>query len=375
MSFKSDEENITSSSTLLSSSPDYFIHVISTSEGDSPGYNSSLREILERVPNESSPPMTIFEAAGHGVFFLCTSRCSIHSTNGVDESLLASQQFIEKSKDRQICIAYQGEFKKKNHGPFNKERCSILIVLARYHRDLLPSLGLPATLHQQILQRQIPTTNTSKFGSGIKFFIKGAIWCTIAVVAVLVVLFAFPRATSSSHPPSDIYHTWIQYPTHQSVGPKYQLPITATNASAFASYLDAHGPWTLRIDDQALVPTSLIDSEELHYQAYLQTRYPEMTEIRVTQSYINETWLSSPLRDQVPADDAFHFSHCVLAVKRYIKAKKTGKHVCGRDIDEEHVQHCLDSLDWWAFPKGKKRGDDMKNPKQDLWWRTKVCFD
>lgn len=89
---------------------------------------------------------------------------------------------------------------------------------------------------------------------------------------------------------------------------------------------------------------------------------------------MNGTWLADPARDLVPVDDLFHFSHCVLALRRYIKAKQTGKHVCGRDIDEEHMHHCLDSFDWWAFPDGEM-GQKLENPKRPLWWRTKVCFD
>ncbi|KAF2275404.1 uncharacterized protein EI97DRAFT_400303 [Westerdykella ornata] len=140
--------------------------------------------------------------------------------------------------------------------------------------------------------------------------------------------------------------------------------------------MEEHGEWAFRIDDQAIIPLHLMDEKEQHYQRWFEKRYPETKQISRNRDYINETWLSSPLVDKVPVDDMFHFSHCVLAVKRYVKAKMTGQHVCGRDIDQEHIQHCLDALDWWAFPEpGGKRGDLVPNPLHDLSWRTKICFD
>ncbi|KAF2203959.1 hypothetical protein GQ43DRAFT_349572, partial [Delitschia confertaspora ATCC 74209] len=164
---------------------------------------------------------------------------------------------------------------------------------------------------------------------------------------------------------------WIKYDTRGSIGPKYQLDLTGQNVSKWNSYIQGHGEWALRIDDQAIIPLHLMDDEERHYQEWIQNRYPEMNQIRLNRDYINETWLSSPLTDQIPADDLFHFSHCVLALKRYIKAKETGRHVCGRDLDYEHMHHCLDALDWWAFPSGK-RAEAVPNSEQALWWRTKV---
>ncbi|KAF2647366.1 hypothetical protein K491DRAFT_576509, partial [Lophiostoma macrostomum CBS 122681] len=165
---------------------------------------------------------------------------------------------------------------------------------------------------------------------------------------------------------------WIAYDTSGSIGPRYQLSITSANASSFAtssSYLGTQ--WTLRIDDQALIPLHLLSSTEREYQEWYLNRYLVMDQLLQNQAYLNETWLASSAAGEVTVDDHFHFSHCVLAVKRYIEAKETGKHVCGRDIDREHVQHCLDALDWWAFPEGRI-GESVSNPIRPLGWRTKV---
>ncbi|OAG03385.1 uncharacterized protein CC84DRAFT_1095848 [Paraphaeosphaeria sporulosa] len=172
----------------------------------------------------------------------------------------------------------------------------------------------------------------------------------------------------------DDFHSWRQYDTSGSIGPQYQLAVNASNATSWISYAGDPSLWTLRIDDQAIIPIRLLDNEERHCQDWIQKRYPEMNQIRLNGSYFNKTWLSSPAINRVPTDELFHFSHCILAVKRYIKAKDTGKHVCGRDIDKKHVQHCLDALDWWAFPEGRS-GEDIPNSNRTFWWRTKVCFD
>ncbi|KAH7108708.1 hypothetical protein B0J11DRAFT_449538 [Dendryphion nanum] len=198
--------------------------------------------------------------------------------------------------------------------------------------------------------------------------------CILGVLTcLLVATFILRRDTPKEI--SDKFHTWIQYKTEGSSGPKYQLAINGKNASQWNAYVnDDTRQWALRVDDQAIIPLELMDEEEKHYQEWFHKRYPEVRKITLDRDYLNETWLNSPSRDLVPVDEMFHFSHCVLALRRYVKAKRTGRHVCGRDLDEEHMNHCLDSFDWWAFREGE-RGDSLENPKQPLWWRTKVCFD
>ncbi|KAF2744792.1 hypothetical protein M011DRAFT_379943, partial [Sporormia fimetaria CBS 119925] len=168
---------------------------------------------------------------------------------------------------------------------------------------------------------------------------------------------------------------WRAYNTTGSIGPAYQLPIFAHNATSTLTYLHTHHPhtnWTLRIDDQALIASSLLTPTERQYQSWYATRYPETALISRRGDYINSTWLASPEAENVPVDDMFHFSHCVLAVKRYILARETGRHVCGRDIDREHVGHCLEALDWWAFPSEGRVGDAVENVRRGLSWRTKI---
>ncbi|KAF2822096.1 hypothetical protein CC86DRAFT_253682, partial [Ophiobolus disseminans] len=147
---------------------------------------------------------------------------------------------------------------------------------------------------------------------------------------------------------------WTAYSTHNSIGPSTQLALTAQNASSWSHSHNSTQNYVLRIDDQALVPIELMTAEEKKYQDWYMARYPEIKQIMGEEMYLNESWLASAAVNEVPVDDLFHFSHCVLALKRFFLARQTGHHVCGRDIAEEHIRHCVESLEWWAFPDGKK---------------------
>ncbi|KAF2109807.1 hypothetical protein BDV96DRAFT_475220, partial [Lophiotrema nucula] len=143
-----------------------------------------------------------------------------------------------------------------------------------------------------------------------------------------------------------------RYPTPGSIGPKHQARLQWGNATEWARKVRYNKQdWRVRMDDQALVPSSLYDEEEEHYQKWFQQRYPYMKGLIDCMEYIHPAWLGSE-NISVLWDAQFHFAHCVLALRRYWKAKESGRHVCGRDIDFAYMKHCLDSLDAKAFPPG-----------------------
>ena len=202
----------------------------------------------------------------------------------------------------------------------------------------------------------------------------------LLILAVFSLFLVLKTLHSSSSP----LETYQRYDTTGSDGPRYQLQFSYLNVSDWAaSHLHSGDDWFLRIDDQAIIPRGLVDEEELHYQAWYQARYPEMNQIRLNHDYLKEEFLGNPEAIQVPADKAFHMSHCVRAVRRYWQARETGKHVCARDIDHRHMKHCLDALDMWAFPEGPRgsfseMSNKMASETKDtthLVWKTKVCFD
>ncbi|KAK1622405.1 hypothetical protein BDP81DRAFT_317261 [Colletotrichum phormii] len=170
---------------------------------------------------------------------------------------------------------------------------------------------------------------------------------------------------------------WIRYDLKDSEGPRYQLQFSRHNVSDWKNpYPD--GEWAVRIDDQALIPASLMDADELRYQKWFRQRYPGMRDVVDNKDYLSKEFLSDPDRLKVPADWLFHQAHCILALRRYWKAKESGHHVCPRDIDHKHIHHCLDSLDEWFFIDGDMRKPPPKpidyEAEWSLVWKTKVCW-
>lgn len=374
------KQDISSFYVPIPSSQDLFVHLIHHSENDGIDSDLSLRCLLNGSYLKDATSMFIFEAADYGLFLLWAARTKTTSTNTLDDALIMSQDFIEGTSQRQICVLFNPE---REHGQkLHRENSSILAVLARYDQELQSSLGIPLVQQEKIarphqiakcagratsLLRSTDVIVSTPLSSRQLLCISGVITC------VLIVLALSAKYLIAGHSP-DKYHSWMAYDTHGSIGPKYQLSLTGQNVSEWSSYIHNDGEWVLRIDDQAIIPLHLMDEEEKHYQEWYRNHYPEVNQIRLNLDYLNETWLSSPSVDQVPVDDLFHLSHCVLALRRYIKAKETGRHVCGRDIDHDHMTHCLDALDWWAFPSGE-RTETIPNPQRPFWWRTKVCFD
>jgi hypothetical protein len=165
--------------------------------------------------------------------------------------------------------------------------------------------------------------------------------------------------------------TYIRYDTSGSSGPRHQLRVYWQNASEWArANPQDSGKWKVRIDDQAIIPADLYDEDEDRYQQWYRNRYPEAQQVVENLNYVRPAWLGS--KDiMVPWDSQFHFAHCVLALRRYWKAKESGRHVCGRDIDHAHINHCLGSLEKRIFIDGPRVEMD---PPQFLYWQTRVCF-
>ncbi|PWY84753.1 hypothetical protein BO70DRAFT_423739 [Aspergillus heteromorphus CBS 117.55] len=179
-----------------------------------------------------------------------------------------------------------------------------------------------------------------------------------------------------------LIHNSLRFDTSGSRGPQHQLRLTASNVSEWAStHLDGEGEWELRIDDQTMIPAQLLDDDEERHQQWFRHHYPETNEVRLTGDYVNESSLADPNAMKVPGDQRFHTAHCLLALRRYWKAKESGRHVCPVDLDYRHVEHCLDSLDRLVFldtesPSSANGPDSMAGDwPMSLPWKTKVSDD
>ena len=213
--------------------------------------------------------------------------------------------------------------------------------------------------YEAINSEMNPKSRPFHQGHGVTTYISIA---TVILLILISIIFIF-----RSHPEA----VYDRYDTTGSEGPKHQRRIYWQNASEWAAANPQDtGKWKVRIDDQAIIPAELFDEEEEHYQHWYRTRYPEMQEVIDKRNYVNPSWMGS-LQMKVPWDDQFHFAHCVLALRRYWKAKETGKHVCGRDIDYLHIDHCLGALEKRVFIDGPR---EQTSPQWYMYWQTKVCF-
>ncbi|KPM38152.1 hypothetical protein AK830_g8411 [Neonectria ditissima] len=188
------------------------------------------------------------------------------------------------------------------------------------------------------------------------------------LLAALVVLAALFLKRPTSTWSEDGY---IRYATPGSEGPKRQTRIYYRNATEWAhKNPHSNGEWKIRLDDQAIVPSEAWDSDEDRYQEWFHARYAEMHDVIETGKYIRPSWLGS-LNIFVPWDKEFHLAHCVVTLRRYWKAKETGKHVCSRDIDYDHIQHCLNWMDGLVFSPNPGTIPEMST---HMIWQTKLCY-
>jgi hypothetical protein len=197
----------------------------------------------------------------------------------------------------------------------------------------------------------------------------GRRFAKISLLALAVILALLLLAYTTLNGKGD--GIYVRYDTSGSTGPRHQLRIYWQNASQWAAANPQDtGKWKVRLDDQAIIPAELYDEDEDRYQQWYRNRYPEVQQVVEDLNYVRPAWLGS-LDMMVPWDNQFHFAHCVLALRRYWKAKETGQHVCGRDIDHEHVNHCLEALEKRVLIDGPREEMD---PPQYLYWQTRVCF-
>lgn len=328
----------------------------------------------------------IIYAAQRGIFLIWVTPSPDNGLYSLEEAgKKASNFFMATCSDPSLIMAFSsGECPKGDEKP-----SSYMLIISQIDGLLGTSLQLlqadQRALNEMMEAKGSPAPSWklrfrghSKFSELLRTQNRLSGWKAIASAGLLLAFILIAWATLKRH--LDNNTVWMRYDTQGSQGPKYQLQFDHRNATTWAAQNPhGNGEWALRIDDQAMVPIGLLDEDEIRYQKWFRRRYPEMDQIRLDESYLNETFLSDPYSIQVPSDNTFHMAHCVLALRRYWKAKESGKHVCPRDIDFTHMKHCLDALDEWAFPDGD-RGDDhhpmgLLNEQIVLIWKTKVCFD
>lgn len=155
-----------------------------------------------------------------------------------------------------------------------------------------------------------------------------------------------------------------------TTGLAQQLYLTASNVSEWKSQNDA-SQWRLRLDDQSMIPVSMLDSRELKVQAWFEDTFPVLKLNRDSGRYLDAEYLA--IWDEIILDEKYHIAHCVAAFRRYLLAVETGHHICPKDVSLTHLKHCTQQLENFVF-----RSNDSWYREQGqtitLKWHTDVCF-
>ncbi|KAF2167575.1 hypothetical protein M409DRAFT_54167 [Zasmidium cellare ATCC 36951] len=165
---------------------------------------------------------------------------------------------------------------------------------------------------------------------------------------------------------SDDLH-WIKYPSPGSEGPLHQRQLTSENVTSWLATNDVN-QYVLRLDDGALMPASLVGDKERAWQQWFGRKYPEVAKFRDDGDYVDKDALFATENGyEIPADGLFHVAHCIALLRRYIDSTNAKSHVCPRDTNSFHAEHCLEALEEFAF------NDGVPLPYNHR-WSTDVCF-
>ena len=194
-------------------------------------------------------------------------------------------------------------------------------------------------------------------------------------------------------------HGHIQYPTPlENEGPRHQNNLLSSNISAFRTRHNITSEFTLRLDDQALIPTALVDEYESNVQQWFATNFPVLATVRDSGDYLEPSYLDfeGEGRERILLHERYHIAHCTTAFRRYLRALQKQQHICPRDLDLGHLDHCTGQLERFAYrPReswelverqgnlhedtvdrlmGKNEEFDPYGVQVMLVWHTDVCY-
>lgn len=145
---------------------------------------------------------------------------------------------------------------------------------------------------------------------------------------------------------------YIQFPTPlENEGPRRQHYLLSSNVSDFRMQHNISSEFTLRLDDQALMPTALVDEYELNVQQWFATNFPILASVRDSGNYLEPSYLNfeSEDRERILLHERYHIAHCTTAFRRYLRAVQRQRHICPRDLDLGHLEHCANQLERFAY--------------------------
>ncbi|MCJ1359746.1 MAG: hypothetical protein MMC33_009748 [Icmadophila ericetorum] len=157
--------------------------------------------------------------------------------------------------------------------------------------------------------------------------------CTIfmSLLAILVVLSYLQRLASS-------------YRTPPLAFKPFKIDrLEAKNVTTWLTHHQSGSNFTLRLDDQLLMPTSLLSAEDLRLNAWFEEAYPALRSFSKLHPYLKPDYLAND-SNIVLVDGRFHAAHCLLEFRRLWQNGEGNLNPCDKDMNHDHMQHCFTKL-------------------------------
>ena len=222
------------------------------------------------------------------------------------------------------------------------------------------------------------------------------------LMATSVVTATPTPTTSISHESSQTVSTVAEDDTEWvipsgNVGPREQKYLLPSNISTFTLTHDIPNDFMLRLDDQALMPIALVDQHERNVQSWFAANFPILASVRDSGDYLASSFLDYNGTNDGPQrlllNERYHIAHCTTAFRRYLRALSKDRHVCPRDLDLGHLDHCTRQLESFAyrprevwgsvaeveqledrFMRQDEEFDPLSSTQAMLLWHTDVCY-
>lgn len=365
--------------------PNISIHILSSSVTALQHGQQNLAWVLEATSKHAAGgdlARILFDdgdTANPRVYLLLQTRAAIDTATSLNDAVDDLGDFLSDhqrgGRSPILAMALRGSESMAN-GESEKEtewqgEASLLVVQSV--KSLTDSVALTLSEERAIMERHASCGSLSRSAGW-----KSRIWdmlsrhrllSTAALIFIITLTTVCILGLLIGH--SSLRHMWRAITHPEAVrGPARQLEYTQFNVTTWSlTHPHFETDFFVRYDDQALIPVSLLTDEEVSYQKWFETRYPAQAQLVKTRIYMNETWLASG-ENQVEADNQFHRAHCALTLRRYWIAKESGRHICKWDLEQDHIRHCLNTIDKYIFTEGPLDEQD----KATLTWNTKVCY-
>ncbi|KAH8811322.1 hypothetical protein F5884DRAFT_781776 [Xylogone sp. PMI_703] len=315
----------------------------------------------------------LLQVAGQRTFCVWLSQVPETSTWSFEDGFEYAKKFFQQCKESSTTFQYTLSNDAYQKGGRITSLVSILSLNGESSGSFFNSF------QDRLALEESDASSTSHLKKSARFFLRNCFLIVASMTLVLMSLALIIPAIKRHESKSPI-SPWMHWDLKGTKGPRYQLQFTRPwiSFSEWATETKHNkDEWFVRLDDASMVPPHLIDDTERKYQQWFRNRYTEVEAIRVSKDYLNESFYEHPSQMGIKLDRFYHPAHCILVFRRYWQARETGKHVCPRDVDYKHIEHCFNSLDKFIFFEGEQWSEPIltnEDKEFSLAWIPNACF-